>query len=227
MPRHTGYTPGTPCWIDHVGVDPTGAKEFYGAVLGWEFHREDTRGYHLIRSGGEIVGGLGPSPAGPRFGSSWTVYLAAPDLDATLACACDAGARTLLPAVPAGGNGRLALAADPLGAPFGLWEGARPEGVVLVDEPGALCGCVLRTPRPAESTTFYRGLFGTGNAAVESVMAGGPARWVPRLGAADPADVQRRFLAAGAHLVEPGVLADPWGAVFALTGARHPAATPA
>lgn len=153
MPRRTSYVDGTPCWIDHVGVDPTGAKDFYATLFGWEFRPEGGRGYHLVLLGGEIVGGLGPSPAGPRFGSAWTVYLAAKDLDAAGRRAERHGAHVVVAGVPAGGNGRLSLAVDPLGAAFGLWQGAHDEGVVVVDEAGALTGAALHTPRRVSRAT--------------------------------------------------------------------------
>ncbi|MFJ5547854.1 VOC family protein [Streptomyces sp. NPDC093225] len=196
-----------------MGVDPTGAKDFYAAVFGWEFRREGGRGYHLILLGGEIVGGLGPSPAGPRFGSAWSVYLAAKDLDAAGRRAEQHGARLLVRAVPAGGNGRLSLAVDPVGAPFGLWQGAHDEGVVLVDEPGALTGAALQTPRPEESAAFYHGVSGT-HPATERADA---PRWVPSFGVTDVGAFEDLARAAGARSPAPGLLADPWGAAFAVT----------
>ncbi|MCM1973508.1 MULTISPECIES: VOC family protein [unclassified Streptomyces] len=201
-----------------MGVDPTGAKEFYTALLGWEFRPEGGRGYHLILLGGEIVGGLGPSPMGPRFGSSWNVYLAAKDLDAAGERAERHGARLLARGVPAGGDGRLSLAVDPQGAPFGLWQGMREEGVVLVDEPGALAGAVLHSPEPEDSAAFYGAVCGS-DARIEK---GSPARWMPLLGADAPDAFEERARAAGATVLAPGVLADPWGAVFGVADVAVP-----
>ncbi|WP_164416071.1 VOC family protein [Streptomyces salinarius] len=196
-----------------MGVDPTGARDFYAAVFGWEFRREGSRGYHLILLGGEIVGGLGPSPAGPRFGSAWSVYLAAKDLDAAQLRAERHGARVLAGGVPAGGNGRLSLAVDPVGAPFGLWQGAHDEGVVLVDEPGALTGAALHTPRPGDSAAFYREVCG----AHPSTERADVPRWVPSFGVRGTGAFGNRARAAGARSLAPGLFADPWGAVFAVT----------
>ncbi|MER5779674.1 VOC family protein [Streptomyces sp. NPDC002039] len=216
MPRRTSYVDGTPCWIDHVGVDPTGAKDFYAALFGWEFRPEGGRGYHLVLLGGEIVGGLGPSPAGPRFGSAWTVYLAAKDLDAAGRRAERHGAHVVVAGVPAGGNGRLSLAVDPLGAAFGLWQGAHDEGVVVVDEAGALTGAVLHTPRPGESGDFYREVCGA-RPETEKAVEAADTRWVPRFGVADTGAFEDLARAAGARVLAPGLLSDPWGAVFGVT----------
>lgn len=138
------------------------------------------------------------------------MYLAAKDLDAARDRAAAHGARVLVPGVPAGGNGRLALAVDPAGAPFGLWQGAHEEGVVLVDEPGALSGAVLHSPRPAASEDFYRAVCGTSITAQQ----GAEARWLPRFGVTDGAAFEERARAAGATVRGPGLLSDPWGAVF-------------
>ncbi|SED54008.1 hypothetical protein SAMN05216532_4873 [Streptomyces sp. 2231.1] len=106
---------------------------------------------------------------------------------------------------------------DPLGASFGLWQGAHDEGVVLVDEPGALTGAVLRTTRPEASAAFYREVCRT-DASTGAVTEGATAAgWVPYLGVADAAAFEDRALAAGARRLAPGLLADPWGAAFGVT----------
>ncbi|MEU8204075.1 VOC family protein [Streptosporangium sp. NPDC049046] len=182
MPRRTAYGPGTPCWVDHITVDLTGAKQFYGGLFGWEFTRENDRGYHLITLRGEIIGGLGPSPMGMAPGSSWNVYLASKDLDHTRTEVGLLGGRVVMGPVPAGETGRLCLAVDPSGAAVGFWEGGRDEGVVLVDEPGALCACELHTARPDSAEEFYRGLYGDVPAVIRSSSKTG---WVPFFGIQD------------------------------------------
>ncbi|MEV4377834.1 VOC family protein [Streptosporangium sp. NPDC049644] len=226
MPRRTAYGPGTPCWVDHITVDLTGAKQFYGDLFGWEFTRENSRGYHLITLRGEIIGGLGPSPMGPAFGSSWNVYLAAKDLGHTRTEVGRLGGRIVMGPVPAGENGRLCLAVDPSGAAVGFWEGGRDEGVVLVDEPGALCACELHTSGRETATEFYRGLYGDAPLVIRPSARTG---WVPFFGAGagagdgdgdgdgDAAGAVAAALAAGARPLEGALLADPLGAVFGLT----------
>ncbi|MER5644320.1 VOC family protein [Streptosporangium sp. NPDC002524] len=226
MPRRTSYGPGTPCWVDHVTVDLTGAKQFYGGLFGWEFTRENDRGYHLITLRGEIIGGLGPSPTVMAPGSSWNVYLASKDLDHTRAEVVDLGGRVVMGPVPAGEDGRLCLAVDPSGAAVGFWEGGRDEGVVLADEPGALCACELHTARPDAAEEFYRGLYGDVPLVIRPSSRTG---WVPFFGVPHAAEGignagstedtrgAAAALAAGARPLESGLFADPLGAVFGLT----------
>jgi predicted enzyme related to lactoylglutathione lyase len=216
MPRRIAYGPGTPCWIDHSTVDLTGAKQFYATLFGWEFTRENDHGYHLIRLAGEIIGGLGKSPMDSGFGSSWNVYLAAKDLDQTQAEVRRLGGRIVLDPVSVGPNGRLCLAIDPVGAAVGFWEGAHDEGMVLADEPGALSGCELWTTQRDLAEEFYEGLFG--DAATDlTICSSSRTCWLPFLGSRGREAVEEAALSAGARLLEPGILADPWGAVFGLT----------
>jgi hypothetical protein len=111
--------------------------------------------------------------------------------------------------VPAGDDGRLCLAVDPSGAAVGFWEGGRDEGVVLVDEPGALCSCELQTTRQDLAEEFYQGLYGDTPLTIRPSSRTG---WVPFFGGEDT----EAALADGARLLDSGVLADPLGAVFGL-----------
>ncbi|MFI6966057.1 VOC family protein [Streptomyces sp. NPDC050255] len=210
MPPRLSYGEGTACWVDHAGVDLTGTKDFYGPLLDWEFRSEGGRGYHLILRGGQIVGGLGPSPMGPGYGSSWTVYLAAKDLALSQRRAEEHGARFTVSAVSVGANGRFSLGTDPHGGAFGLWEGHRDEGVVLVDEPGALVDAVLHGAHPGDQGAFYRSVCG----ATVTQEASRTTRWVPCFGVADRAAFELRARGAGAEVLAPGLFSDPWGSVF-------------
>jgi predicted enzyme related to lactoylglutathione lyase len=154
---------------------------------------------------------------GPGYGSSWTVYLAAKDLAHTQRRAEEHGARFTVSAVPAGANGWLSLGTDPQGAAFGLWEGHHDEGVVLVDEPGALVAAVLHSAQPRTQAAFYQGVFGTRVSSAEHPVT----RWVPCFGVADRTAFEARARAAGAEVLAPGLLSDPWGSVF---GVRNAAA---
>ena len=40
MGERTKYTPGTFCWTDLTTTHQDSAKEFYGALLGWEANRD-------------------------------------------------------------------------------------------------------------------------------------------------------------------------------------------
>ncbi|MFH8385403.1 VOC family protein [Kitasatospora sp. NPDC018058] len=230
MPRRTRYAIGAPCWADCITPDLSGSREFYSALLGWEFVTESPD-YQLAVLSGEIIGGFGAAPAGLPPQASWNVYLATKDADHSCAQVGELCGRVVMPPVPAGDNGRLLLAVDPSGVTVGFWEGSRAEGVVLADEPGAICGHELRVPDASRAESFYGALFGyrlapggdfelDGVAHARVVVSDqGRPLWLPHFGAADPVDTVRRAVDLGARLVRPGreeapVLRDPWGAEF-------------
>ena len=57
------------------------------------------------------------------------------------------------------GQGRMAIARDPVGAQFGLWQGAAHIGCEVVNEPGALVRNDLVTATPEPARTFYASVF--------------------------------------------------------------------
>ena len=54
----------------------------------------------------------------------------------------------------------MAIAADPSGAVFGIWQAGQMIGSSLVNEPGGLTWEDLRSTDPAAAQDFYRALFG-------------------------------------------------------------------
>ncbi|GAA1674698.1 VOC family protein [Nonomuraea maheshkhaliensis] len=210
MPIHEHYRPGTPCWVDYGALDPEGARAFYGELFGWTFR--DAGGYSFIELGGRVVGGFGRVPAG--LPASWNTYLATPDARAAAVQVKERGGSVLLGPVPAGHDGRLLFALDACGAPFGLWEGRRPAGIVLVDEPGTWCGHELWT----HDAGFYPGLNGV------EVMAppeGMSPCWLTFFATVGRAATSARAVELGATIASgrdrATIVRDPWGALLALT----------
>lgn len=234
MPVRSSYPVGMPCWIDCITGDVAASTAFYGALFGWTF-ADEGRDHHLVLRDGAVVGGLGAAPPdrpGPAF---WTTYLASKDLPATVIAVRANGGQIVMPPMPAGPNGQLCLALDPSGAAVGFWQGARADGIVLVDEPGAMVWHELRTPSAAV-LSFYSRLFPLSaepDGAAVRVRLGdepafsihecaGAARWIPQFGAESPDELAERAVALGASRV-PGdavVLRDPAGATFGVIKVR-------
>ncbi|MFI6701460.1 VOC family protein [Streptomyces sp. NPDC050509] len=151
---------GTPTWIDLDVPDIEAAEAFYGAVFGWEFSAPGAGGYVLALLRGSRVAGLRPVPAPASPGPAlWRVHLATDDCDATARRVTAAGGTLTEGPLDKGEQGRAALAVDPGGAAFGLWQGGALPGCELVNEPGSLLRNDLTTPDPAPVREFYTKVF--------------------------------------------------------------------
>jgi predicted enzyme related to lactoylglutathione lyase len=80
------------------------------------------------------------------------------------------GGTLLMPPGDVGPLGRMAVAADPSGAPFGIWQAGTMIGAGIATEPGGLVWEDLRSTDPDAAREFYRAVFGYQTAGLE--MAG-------------------------------------------------------
>lgn len=164
MPTRDEVWPaGTPCWVDCQVDDPKAAAELYAALFGWQIDDPgpDAGGYLMASRDGRAVAGIGPKP--DRSGgmpSAWTTYLATDDADATAAAITQAGGQVFMPPFDVMDAGRMSVAADSVGAVFGLWQAQMHRGVGIFNEPGTLCWNELHTKGYAESQQFYTSVFG-------------------------------------------------------------------
>ncbi len=162
MPEVTSYAPGSPCWFDLTTSDPDGARAFYGELFGWhlEVGPPETGYYAQAQVHGKPVAGIGGQPKPDELPVAWTTYLATDDLDATVKRVLEnAGTVTMAP-LDVMDQGRMAVAVDPTGAAFGLWQPGRHFGAALVNEPGAVCWSELGTRDLDGARRFYSALFG-------------------------------------------------------------------
>lgn len=160
--RDGPWPAGSPCWADIVVPDLAAARAFYGRVLGWEFEvgRPDTGGYLVGTLEGRRVAGLTtPAADGPAAAAAWCVYLATPDVAASVARAVELGAGVLIEPTAILDRGTTALLADPTGAVVGLWQSASEPGWTLVDAPGAPTWSEVFSHDQPASLAFYTGLF--------------------------------------------------------------------
>jgi predicted enzyme related to lactoylglutathione lyase len=159
--RTSRWPAGIPCWADLTVPDVDAAVAFYGSVLGWTFAGtgEEYGGYRIATVRDAAVAGVGPQMGGEQP-PAWTLYLATDDADKTAAAVTEHGGTLLVPPGDVGPMGRMAIAADPAGAVFGLWQAGQHIGAALVNEPGGLVWEDLRSTDPATAQNFYRAVFG-------------------------------------------------------------------
>lgn len=157
----TSYRPGTPSWVDLGVVDPDAAGAFYTALFGWTVldRISESDDYRICLLRDHPVAGIGAQEhtAIPPY---WSTYISVADADATTALVKDAGGQVSVPPREATGFGRMAVFADPSGAPFSVWQPRRHIGSGLVNEPGTLCWNELTTRKTEEAKSFYRTVFG-------------------------------------------------------------------
>ncbi|AUY48568.1 VOC family protein [Streptomyces sp. CB01881] len=160
MPKAGRYREGVPCWVElAAGPNAGPARSFYGALFGWEF--VDLAGHpgHTVATlRGAQVAGIARGPGGD--GSAWLTYLAVDDADRAAEAVRQAGGRIVREPGELAELGRSALAVDPLGAPFGLWQGRLNPGAALVNEPGTFTWNEHLSPDPDGARAFYRQVLG-------------------------------------------------------------------
>jgi uncharacterized protein len=118
MPRHSI------AWNELMTSDPAAAVKFYGALFGWTteiFHPAPGMDYTIFKNGSESFGGV-MNVKQPGSAPYWVNYVSVEKLEPMIEKAASLGAKTLLPPMSIGEAGRIAIIADPQGAPVGLHE---------------------------------------------------------------------------------------------------------
>ena len=129
-----GQPTGGFIWYELMTSDPEGSKAFYDALVGWEIGdaAPEFNGYRMIgRSDGGYAGGVLPLTAemqqhGAR--PSWLGYLHVSDVDESARRIEQDGGKTLMAPFDIPKVGRVAMVADPQGAPFYIMTPTPPAG---------------------------------------------------------------------------------------------------
>ena len=144
---------------DVTTTDVAAAAAFYGGLFGWTAQtdpRPKAGGYTVFTVGGKAVAAASPPPPGQEgVPPHWTVYLASDDVDETAARVQEAGGVVHLEPFDVLDAGRMAVAADPSGAVFGVWQAREHIGAQLAKEPGTLnwARCRHTTAAPRSPST--------------------------------------------------------------------------
>ena len=158
MSERDAYQPGVPCWVDILVDDPTRAMDFYRPLFGWEFDGPGPGDYYEARLRDRPVAGVGAAPEGVP--PAWNTYVSVASAEHAIQAAVSAGASVVAEPFDALPAGRVAVLADPTGAPIGLWEPADRLGCQLVNEPSAYAMSMLQTREQDAAARFYHAVFG-------------------------------------------------------------------
>jgi hypothetical protein len=162
--RDTAWPPGTPCWADLSADDPEQARAFYAGLFGWNIPPgpPEAGGYSIADVGGRAVAGIGPKMGAPDAPVAWTTHLATDDAEGTAGRITAAGGQLFMEPFDVMDIGRMAIAADPAGAVFGIWQSASFTGARLANEPGAMIWNEQLSRDLDGSKAFYQAVFGYG-----------------------------------------------------------------
>jgi uncharacterized protein len=165
--------PGDFIWYELMTTDAEGAKAFYDSVVGWTIGDAvpEFNGYRMIGTAdGSFTGGLLPiTPEMEQHGArpTWLGYLNVSDVDAKVGSIEAAGGKALMPPTDIPSVGRIAMVADPQGAPFYVMKPTPPAGrenepstVFSPTGPGRCAWNELSTSDPAAARRFYGEQFG-------------------------------------------------------------------
>lgn len=213
--RTEPWPAGTPCWTDLSVPDVEAAVAFYAAVIGWTFTDlgPDFGGYQMAHVEGRTAAGVGPimqegQPA------AWTVYLASDDADATAALIGEHGGSIYVPPMDIGSHGRMAIAADPTGAVFGVWQQTGEIGSAVVDEPGGFVWDDARLHDVEAGKRFYTDVFGFRYSPLDVETGDVPADYETFSVGSDPAEATRPAGGIGGLTGAPPGTPSHWLAYF-------------
>jgi predicted enzyme related to lactoylglutathione lyase len=152
-------------WHELMTTDPTAAKAFYKAVVGWgtQDWAGSNHAYSMWMAGETMVGGIMQLPdEAVKMGqpAHWLTYVETQDVDETVALATKRGARVYVEPKDIPDVGRFAVLADPQGAVFALFmPGSKP----MEHDPeqlGEFSWHELMTTDQNKAFDFYEELFG-------------------------------------------------------------------
>ena len=165
MAERSGYSPGTFSWADLSTSDVDGAKAFYGRLFGWD--ADDRPAGHSVYSmqtlGGRFVAAITGQAEAQRDAGvppMWSSYVTVDDIEAVAARVGELGGGLHASPFDVFDAGRMAVATDPQGAFFMLWQPREHFGAGLVNAPGSQCWNELGTSDLDGAASFYRELFG-------------------------------------------------------------------
>jgi uncharacterized protein len=162
MPIRHGAPAGAPCWIDLTSSNVERAQDFYGTVFGWTFESAgaDYNNYINAAKDGHAVAGLMANPPESPMPDGWTTYFDTADINATASALTAAGGSVFMGPHEVPAKGVMALASDPSGAMFGLWQPLEHRGFEVIGEAGSPGWHQLTTRDFAASIDFYSELLG-------------------------------------------------------------------
>lgn len=160
------HSPGSFCWIELGTTDQAAAKNFYTSLFGWGIN-DIPMGpgdfYSMFNLNGRNTGAaytLRPDMLAHGVPPHWMLYIAVASADEAAAKIKAAGGRIEQEPMDVFDVGRMAVAQDPTGAMFCVWQAGTHKGLGIEHEPGTLSWADLMTRDAQAAKRFYEAVFG-------------------------------------------------------------------
>lgn len=168
------FVNGQPCWVDVMVTDAGRQKALTSFLtdlfgLRWEVGGPETGFYAMGFMGDGAVMAVGRDEQGA---GQFVTYLHCDDIAATADAITKSGGQVFMGPMQVMDAGSMALAIDPTGAVFGLWQGNLMKGFGVYEVPGAFNWFDLMSKDPDTAMTFYTAVFGLGTSGAGAVMPG-------------------------------------------------------
>jgi uncharacterized protein len=160
------HTPGSFCWTELGTTDHRAAKSFYAELFGWGL-KDVTMGpdshFTVLQLKGKDLGAIyqvGKEQLEQGVPPHWLSYVAVESADETAKAITAAGGKLLMDPFDVYDVGRMAVAQDPAGATFAVWQPLKHIGAQIKDENNTMCWNELATRDAAAAKNFYGKVFG-------------------------------------------------------------------
>jgi predicted enzyme related to lactoylglutathione lyase len=153
-------------WTDLIAHDPADAKDFYGALFGWQptaLPGQPASAYTLFTVNGQRVAGLtqmSETTKGQGVLPMWMSYILVDDIDAVVHRVESLGGSVQLPPMDIEDSGRMSMVVDPAGGSVCLWQAGTHGGAECFNDPGCMSWNELLTRDPDAAAEFYAELLG-------------------------------------------------------------------
>jgi hypothetical protein len=152
-------------WFEYVSKEQSKAEGVFGELFNWKTKNMPAPSlpggqYAMIAAGEHTIGGYMTTPPGAPPHAHWLAHLQVESAEATAAKVKTAGGTIKLAPTKMGDMGTYAIAADPFGAVFALWQPAKAEESEYRGAEGTFCWNELYTDQPEKSVAFYEAIGG-------------------------------------------------------------------
>jgi predicted enzyme related to lactoylglutathione lyase len=163
VPTINGPSLNRPAWFDLSTSDLEAAKRLYGELFGWSYMDSGPAFGHYTMAytaGGHAAAALVPKLADQEhMPTAWTVYFGTADIEETVRRITRQGGSIMVPPMHVPASGHMAIAVDPDGAVFGLWQADPFPGAGVESEHGAMCWCEVNSRHAESNARFYAQAF--------------------------------------------------------------------